>query len=54
VDARILDGVELPPVGAYVFDQEHSAVDFIGTHMFTKTRGRFTRFSGTIDIGELT
>jgi len=47
-----LDGIELPPAGTYVFDQEHSAVDFLGTHMFTKTRGRFTAFSGTIVIAE--
>jgi polyisoprenoid-binding protein YceI len=46
-----LDGIELPPAGTYVFDQVHSAVDFLGTHMFTKTRGRFTAFSGTVVVG---
>ena len=50
--SRLIDGVELPPAGTYGFDQEHSAVDFLGTHMFTKTRGRFTRFAGTIVIAE--
>ncbi len=50
--SRLVDGVELPPAGTYGFDQEHSAVDFLGTHMFTKTRGRFTGFAGTIVIAE--
>jgi polyisoprenoid-binding protein YceI len=45
-------GDEVPPVGSYAFDQEHSGIDFIGTHMFTKTRGRFLRFAGTVVIAE--
>lgn len=45
-------GDEVPPVGSYAFDQEHSGIDFIGTHMFTKTRGRFLRFAGAVVIAE--
>jgi polyisoprenoid-binding protein YceI len=51
-EARILDGVELPPAGAYAFDPGHTTVEFIGKHMFTKTRGRFTKAEGTIVLGE--
>ncbi len=47
-----VDGVELPPGGTYVFDEAHSSVEFIGTHLFTKTRGRFLAFSGTIQVAE--
>lgn len=47
-----LDGIEPPSAGTYTFDQEHSGIDFLGTHMFTKTRGRFLRFSGRVVIGE--
>ena len=49
---RTVNGVELPLAGTYVFDPAHTTVEFIGKHMFTKTRGRFTRASGTITIGE--
>jgi len=49
---RVLDGIELPPVGTYTFDPSHTTVEFIGTHMFTKTRGRFTEAEGTIEIAE--
>jgi len=49
---RTVNGVELPPAGTYVFDPAHTTVEFIGKHMFTKTRGRFTSASGTITIGE--
>jgi polyisoprenoid-binding protein YceI len=51
-EARTLEGIELPPAGTYTFDPAHTTVEFIGTHMFTKTRGRFTEASGTIVIGE--
>ena len=51
-EKRAVDGIELPPAGTYVFDQAHTTVEFIGKHMFTKTRGRFTEASGAIVIGE--
>lgn len=51
-EARTLDGIELPPAGTYTFDPAHTTVEFIGKHMFTKTRGRFTKAEGTIVIGE--
>ena len=49
---KTLDGIELPPAGTYTFDPAHTTVEFIGKHMFTKTRGRFTKAEGTIVIGE--
>jgi polyisoprenoid-binding protein YceI len=51
-EARTLGGVELPEAGAYTFDPAHTTVEFIGKHMFTKTRGRFTKAEGTIEIAE--
>jgi polyisoprenoid-binding protein YceI len=51
-EVRTLHGVELPPAGTYVFDPDHTTVEFIGKHMFTKTRGRFTKTMGTIVIGD--
>jgi len=49
---RLVNGVELPPAGIYTFDPAHTTVEFIGKHMFTKTRGRFTEAEGTITIAE--
>jgi len=49
---RLVNGVELPPAGTYSFDPAHTTVEFIGKHMFTKTRGRFTQAEGAITIGE--
>ena len=51
-EQRLVNGVELPPAGTYAFDPAHTTVEFIGKHMFTKTRGRFTEAEGTIEIGE--
>jgi polyisoprenoid-binding protein YceI len=51
-EKRAVDGIALPPVGTYTFDQAHTTVEFIGRHMFTKTRGRFTQAEGTILIAE--
>ena len=50
---RVVNGVEVPPAGTYTFDPAHTAVEFIGTHMFTKTRGRFTSAEGAIVISRL-
>ena len=52
IETRVLDGIELPPVGTYTFEPSHTTVEFIGKHMFTKTRGRFTEAQGTIEIAE--
>ena len=49
---RVVNGIEVPPAGTYTFDPAHTTVEFIGTHMFTKTRGRFTEAEGTIVLGE--
>jgi len=49
---RLEEEVALPPAGTYVFDPSHTTVEFIGKHMFTKTRGRFTQAEGTITIAE--
>ena len=46
VEQRVLEGIALPPAGIYAFDQAHTTVEFIGTHIFTKTRGRFTAVEG--------
>jgi polyisoprenoid-binding protein YceI len=51
-EQRLVNGIEVPPAGTYTFDPAHTTVEFVGTHMFTKTRGRFTRAEGTIVIGE--
>lgn len=51
-ELRTIAGIELPPAGSYTFDPAHTTVEFIGKHMFTKTRGRFTKAEGTIVIGE--
>jgi polyisoprenoid-binding protein YceI len=49
---RVVNGIELPPVGTWEIDPAHTTVEFIGRHILTKTRGRFTDFSGEIRIGE--
>jgi polyisoprenoid-binding protein YceI len=41
-----------PPAGKYDIDTSHSTVEFVGRHMISKVRGRFTEFSGTVLIGE--
>ena len=50
--AREVEGIELPPAGTYALDVTHTAVEFSARHMLTKTRGRFTEFSGTIEVGD--
>lgn len=46
------DSVTLPATGTYELDVAHTAVEFVARHMLTKVRGRFTEFSGTIDVAE--
>jgi polyisoprenoid-binding protein YceI len=50
--AREIEGTTLPPVGTYELDASHSEVAFVARHLFTKVRGRFTDFSGTVTVGE--
>jgi polyisoprenoid-binding protein YceI len=45
-------GVTAPPAGKWELDPAHTMVEFVARHMLTKVRGRFTDFSGTIEIGE--
>ena len=39
--------------GTWTIDPAHSTVGFVARHlMITKVRGRFTDFSGSIEVGE--
>ena len=49
---REIDGVSVPPAGKYELDPSHTEVGFVARHMLTKVRGRFTDFSGTIEVGD--
>jgi len=50
---RMLNGVEVPAPGKWVFDKEHTRIGFIGRHlMVTKVRGYFHEFDGSIMIAE--
>jgi polyisoprenoid-binding protein YceI len=41
-----------PPPGKYDLDVTHTTVEFVGRHMISKVRGRFTEFTGTVEIGD--
>lgn len=45
-------GVQAPPAGRYELDRAHTAVEFVARHILTKVRGRFTDFSGWIEVAE--
>jgi polyisoprenoid-binding protein YceI len=49
---REMEGFELPPVGTWKLDPNHTAVQFVARHILTKVRGRFTGFDGTIQVAE--
>jgi polyisoprenoid-binding protein YceI len=49
---RVVEGVELPPVGTWTFDPAHTSIGFVARHMLAKVRGRFNEFDGTIVIAE--
>lgn len=49
---RQIEGVELPPAGRYELDPAHTAVEFVARHILTKVRGRFTEFTGSIEVAE--
>jgi polyisoprenoid-binding protein YceI len=51
--SRVLDGVEIPQPGVFDLDVSHSTVGFHVRHlMVSKTRGRFTGFSGSVTIAD--
>jgi polyisoprenoid-binding protein YceI len=53
VPTRTVDGVEIPAAGTYALDVSHSSVGFSVRHlMVSKTKGRFTDYSGTVTIAE--
>ena len=47
-----IGGLALPPPGKYELDIAHTAVEFVARHILTRVRGRFTDFSGWIDVAE--
>jgi polyisoprenoid-binding protein YceI len=48
----VLDGIEVPGQGTWEIDPAHSGVSFVARYMMlSKVRGRFTRFSGRIQVG---
>ena len=47
-----IGGLPLPPPGKYELDLAHTAVEFVARHILTRVRGRFTDFSGWIDVAE--
>jgi polyisoprenoid-binding protein YceI len=49
---REIAGIHVPPAGKYELDIAHTAVEFVARHILTKVRGRFTDFSGWIEVGE--
>ena len=50
---RTVDGLELPAPGTWEIDPVHSQVSFVVRHlMVSKVRGRFSKFSGTIEVAE--
>jgi polyisoprenoid-binding protein YceI len=53
ITTRNFNGLDIPEAGSFVIDTSHSAAQFSVRHlMVAKTKGRFTDFSGTIDIAE--
>ena len=50
--ARTVGEVTLPKPGTYGLDVAHTAVEFVARHMLTKVRGRFTEFSGSIEVAD--
>ena len=50
--ASTIERVQLPPAGMYTIDPAHTSVEFVVRHLLSKARGRFTSFSGQIEVGE--
>jgi polyisoprenoid-binding protein YceI len=54
VATRTIEGLELPAAGTWVIDPTHSNVEVVARHMMiSKVRGRFSRFSGHIEVAEV-
>ena len=51
-DAAPIEGVQAPPAGKYELDPAHTAVEFVARHILTRVRGRFTGFSGWIEVAD--
>lgn len=49
---RSIEGIELPPAGTWTLDPAHTSVEFVGRHMLTRIRGRFSGFEGTVVVGD--
>lgn len=50
---RILEGVEAPTPGDWVFDTPHTNLMFVARYaMLTKVRGHFNTFRGTIHVAD--
>lgn len=50
---RTVDGHEVPHVGRYDLDPAHTLIEASVRHlMVAKVRGRFTRFTGIVDVTE--
>jgi polyisoprenoid-binding protein YceI len=50
---REYQGVKAPPVGTYTLDRTHTTLAFVAKHMmFTKVRGHFGEFEGTLTVGD--
>ena len=52
VENRSLNGIALPPAGAYAFDKSHTTLGFVARHMLSKVHGRFTEFDGEVKVGD--
>ena len=50
---REWQGLTVPRPGTFKLDPAHSRLGFVATHMmFTKVRGEFTDFSGTVQVAD--
>ena len=52
VENRSINGIGLPPAGAYAFDKSHTTLGFEARHMLSKVHGRFTEFDGEVTVGD--
>jgi polyisoprenoid-binding protein YceI len=52
ISERAVEGVELPPVGTWVFDKGHTNLEFVARHMLSRVRGLFTEFDGSVKLAE--
>ena len=51
-EVREAEAITAPPAGTWELDPAHTMAEFVARHILTKVRGRFTEFSGTIEIGD--